>query len=109
MDTPRDTLARLEQVIRQRRGASPEESYVARLNSRGLPAIARKVGEEAVEAAIAAISFEKEELIGEAADLLFHLLILLDARGVPLADVLAELERREGLSGLEEKASRPAA
>ena len=101
-----DTLARLEQVIRERRGASPDESYVARLNSRGLPVIARKVGEEAVEAAVAAISYEKEELVGEAADLLFHLLILLDARGVPLADVFAELERREGTSGIEEKASR---
>jgi phosphoribosyl-ATP pyrophosphohydrolase len=101
-----DTLARLEQVIRERRGASPDESYVAKLNSRGLPVIARKVGEEAVEAAIAAISYEKDELIGEAADLLFHLLILLDARGVPLAQVLAELERREGTSGLDEKAAR---
>ncbi len=101
-----DTLARLEQVIKERRGASPDASYVAKLNSRGLPTIARKVGEEAVEAAIAAISYEKDELIGEAADLLFHLLILLDARGVPLADVLAELERREGTSGLAEKASR---
>jgi phosphoribosyl-ATP pyrophosphohydrolase len=101
-----DTLARLEQVIRERRGASPDESYVAKLNSRGLPVIARKVGEEAVEAAIAAISYEKDELIGEAADLLFHLLILLDARGVPLAQVLAELERREGTSGLAEKAAR---
>lgn len=101
-----DTLARLEQVIRDRRAASPDASYVAKLNSRGLPVIARKVGEEAVEAAVAAISYEKEELVGEAADLLFHLLILLDARGVKLADVLAELERREGTSGLEEKASR---
>jgi phosphoribosyl-ATP pyrophosphohydrolase len=101
-----DTLARLEQVIRDRRGASPDESYVAKLNSRGLPEIARKVGEEAVETVIAAISYEKDELIGEAADLLFHLLILLDARGVELADVLAELERREGVSGLDEKAAR---
>lgn len=101
-----DTLSRLEQAIRDRRGASPDQSYVAKLNSRGLPVIARKVGEEAVETAIAAISFEKEELVGEAADLLFHLLVLLDARGVSLADVFAELERREGTSGLAEKASR---
>jgi phosphoribosyl-ATP pyrophosphohydrolase len=101
-----DTLARLEQTIQDRRGASPDESYIARLNSRGLPEIARKVGEEAVETAVAALSYEKKEVIGEAADLLFHLLILLDARGVPLADVLAELERREGVSGLDEKASR---
>jgi phosphoribosyl-ATP pyrophosphohydrolase len=101
-----DTLARLEQTIQDRRGASPDESYVARLNSRGLPEIARKVGEEAVETMIAAISYEKEELTGEAADLLFHLLILLDSRGVKLTDVLAELERREGVSGLDEKAAR---
>jgi phosphoribosyl-ATP pyrophosphohydrolase len=101
-----DTLARLEQVIGQRRGASPEESYVARLNSRGLPEIARKVGEEAVETAVAALSYDKEQVIGEAADLLFHLLVLLDARDVRLADVLAELGRREGLSGLAEKAAR---
>jgi phosphoribosyl-ATP pyrophosphohydrolase len=101
-----DTLARLEQTIQDRRGASPDESYVARLNSRGLPEIARKVGEEAVETMIAAISYEKEELTGEAADLLFHLLILLDSRGVKLTDVLAELERREGVSGLHEKAAR---
>jgi phosphoribosyl-ATP pyrophosphohydrolase len=101
-----DTLARLEQVIKERRGASPDTSSVATLNSRGLPVIARKVGEEAVETAVAAISYEKEELVGEAADLLFHLLILLDARGVPLSDVLAELDRREGTSGLAEKAAR---
>jgi phosphoribosyl-ATP pyrophosphohydrolase len=103
---PMDTLTRLEQTIRDRRGASPNESYVAKLNSRGLPEVARKVGEEAIEAVIAAISYEKKELVGEAADLLFHLLILLDARGVKLADVLAELERREGVSGLDEKAAR---
>lgn len=101
-----DTLARLEQVIRDRRGASPDESYIARLNSRGLPEIARKVGEEAVETAVAAIAHGEKELIGEAADLLFHLMILLEARGVALADVLAELDRREGVSGLAEKASR---
>ena len=64
-----DTLARLEQTIKDRRGASPDESYVAKLNSRGLPEVARKVGEEAVETVIAAISYEKEELVGEAADL----------------------------------------
>ena len=101
-----DTLARLEQTIRDRRGASPDESYIAKLNSRGLPVVARKVGEEAIETVIAAISYEKQELVGEAADLLFHLLILLDARGVKLTDVLAELERREGVSGLDEKAAR---
>jgi phosphoribosyl-ATP pyrophosphohydrolase len=106
MDTPSDTLARLEATIRQRLGASPEESYVARLHARGLPVIARKLGEEAVETVIAALSGTREELTGEAADVLFHLLVLLAEKGVPLADVFAELDRREGTSGLEEKASR---
>jgi phosphoribosyl-ATP pyrophosphohydrolase len=73
-----------------------------------LPIIARKLGEEAVETVIAALSGTREELTGEAADVLFHLLVLLAEKGVPLADVLAELERREGTSGLAEKASRSA-
>ena len=100
------TLERLEQTIAARRAASPDESYVAKLNAKGLPKIAQKLGEEATEAVIAAVSGSNEELVGESADLLFHLLVLLDARGVSLEHVLAELERREGLSGLEEKASR---
>ncbi len=103
-----DTLARLEQTIRERRTASPEESYVASLAARGLPVIARKLGEEAVEAVVAALTDNREELVGEAADVLFHLLILLGEKGIPLDDVLAELERREGASGLAEKASRSA-
>jgi phosphoribosyl-ATP pyrophosphohydrolase len=106
MDTSSDTLARLEATIRQRLGASPEESYVAKLHAKGLPIIARKLGEEAVETVIAALSGTRKELTGEAADVLFHLLVLLGEKGVPLADVLAELDRREGTSGLEEKASR---
>ena len=106
MDTPGNTLARLEATIAQRLGASPEESYVAKLHTRGLPVIARKLGEEAVETVIAALSGSRAELTGEAADVLFHLLVLLGEKGVPLADVLAELDRREGVSGLEEKASR---
>lgn len=101
-----DTLARLEQTILQRLGASPDESYVAKLHARGLPAIARKLGEEAVETVIAALSGTREDLTGEAADVLFHLTVLLAEKGVPLADVLAELERREGTSGLAEKAAR---
>lgn len=103
-----DTLARLEATIAQRRAASPDESYVAKLHARGVPVIARKLGEEAVETVIAALSGSREELIGEAADALFHLLVLLSAKGVPFADVLAELERREGTSGIAEKASRGA-
>jgi phosphoribosyl-ATP pyrophosphohydrolase len=100
------TLSRLEAVIAQRRSADPESSYVAKLNARGVPVIARKLGEEAVETVIAALSGSREELVGEAADVLFHLLVLLNAKGVPLSEVLAELDRREGTSGIAEKASR---
>ena len=100
------TLARLEKTIAERRAASPDASYVAKLNSKGLPKIAQKLGEEATEAVIAAVSGSNEELVGESADLLFHLLVLLNAKGVSLDHVLAELDRREGLSGLDEKASR---
>lgn len=101
-----DTLTRLEATIAQRLTASPEESYVARLNSEGLAKIAQKVGEEAVETVIAAMSGTAEELVSESADLLMHLIVLLQKRGVPLKQVMAELDRREGVSGLEEKASR---
>lgn len=101
-----DTLSRLAATIAARRGADPETSWVARLHARGVPVIARKLGEEAVETVVAALSGSREELVGEAADTLFHLLVLLDAKGVPLADVLAELDRREGTSGIAEKAAR---
>ena len=103
-----DTLARLEQTIAERRKASPGESYVASLTARGLPVIARKLGEEAVEAVVAALTDNREELVGEAADVLFHLLILLAEKRIPLSAVMAELERREGTSGLAEKAARGA-
>ncbi|MFZ9395499.1 MAG: phosphoribosyl-ATP diphosphatase [Erythrobacter sp.] len=101
-----DTLARLEQVIAARRSASPEASYVARLHAKGIAKIAQKLGEEATEAVIAAVSGSRAELVGESADVLFHLLVLLGAKDIALADVLAELERREGVSGLDEKAAR---
>lgn len=101
-----DTLARLEQTITKRLGASPDQSYVAQLHARGLPVIARKLGEEAVEAIVAALSGDRDELVGEAADVLFHLMVLLGEKQIPLADVLAELDRREGTSGLDEKAAR---
>jgi phosphoribosyl-ATP pyrophosphohydrolase len=106
MDSPSDILSRLEETIVRRLGASPEDSYVAQLHARGLPVIARKLGEEGVEATVAALSGDDREMVGEAADVLFHLLVLLAERGIPLADVIEELERREGTSGLEEKASR---
>jgi phosphoribosyl-ATP pyrophosphohydrolase len=108
MDTPSDILVRLEATIRQRLMASPDESYVARLHTRGLPLIARKLGEEAVEAVVAALTDNREELIGEAADVLVHLLVLLVEKDVSLTEVLAELEGREGMSGLAEKAARGA-
>jgi len=100
------TLKRLEHTIAARRAASPDESYVAKLNAKGVPAIAQKVGEEATETVIAALSGSDQDLVGESADLLFHLMVLLSAKGVPFDAVLAELDRREGLSGLDEKASR---
>ena len=103
-----DTLARLERTIAERLEASPEESYVASLAARGLPVIARKLGEESTEAIVAALTGDDDELVGEAADVLFHLLVLLAKKGIPLDRVMAELERREGTSGLAEKAARGA-
>jgi len=101
-----DTLARLEATIAERRSADPSTSYVAKLNAKGVPKIAQKVGEEATEAVIAALTDDRAGLVGEAADLVFHLIVLLNAKGVALAEVLAELDRREGLSGIAEKAAR---
>ncbi len=101
-----DTLSRLAETIAARRDADPETSWVAKLHAKGVPAIARKLGEEALETVIAALNGSRDELVGEAADTLFHLLVLLDAKGVAFVEVLAELERREGRSGIAEKASR---
>ena len=101
-----DILDTLEAVIRERRTADPSTSYVAKLTHKGRAKIAQKLGEEATETVIAAIQDDKAALTGEAADLIFHLLVLLADAGVSLDDVRAELARREGVSGLEEKASR---
>lgn len=101
-----ETLTRLERTIAQRRSASPESSYVAKLNARGVPKICEKVGEEATETVIAALTGSDADLTGEAADLIFHLMVLLGARDIPLAAVLHELDRREGVSGIDEKAAR---
>ena len=101
-----DTLSRLEATIAARRDADPETSYVAQLCARGLPVIARKLGEEAVETVVAALSGNRGDLVGEAADMMFHLLVLLGEKGVSLADVLVELDSREGTSGIMEKADR---
>jgi phosphoribosyl-ATP pyrophosphohydrolase len=101
-----DTLHKLAATIAGRRHADPAKSWVAKLHARGVPTIARKLGEEAVETVVAALSGTREELVGEAADVLFHLLVLLDAKDVSLDEVLAELERRKGTSGIAEKAAR---
>lgn len=101
-----DPLDRLEATILARRGADPDGSYVAKLFAKGRAKIAQKLGEEAVEAAIAAVLDDRAALTGEAADLVFHLLVLLADAGISLNDVRAELARREGLSGLAEKAAR---
>ena len=100
-------LARLEAAIAARRKAAPSSSYVASLNAKGLDAILKKVGEEATETVIAAKAGERGAIVHETADLLFHCLVMLGWHGVPLSEVLSELERREGRSGIEEKNSRP--
>ena len=101
-----DILFRLEQTILSRKSATPGTSYVASLFAKGLDAVLKKVGEEATEAVIAAKGGDTRQLKAEVADLIFHTLVMLAAKGVPLADVLAELERREGISGIDEKNAR---
>jgi phosphoribosyl-ATP pyrophosphohydrolase len=103
-----DTLARLAAVIEQRKGGDPERSYVARLFHRGEDAILKKIGEEATEAVMACKDGDPKRIVGEIADLWFHSMLALSAYGLTPADVLAELERREGQSGLEEFAARRA-
>jgi phosphoribosyl-ATP pyrophosphohydrolase/phosphoribosyl-AMP cyclohydrolase len=87
-------LAKLESVIAQRATEQPDASYTAKLLAKGINKVAQKVGEEGVETALAGVNEADDKLIGESADLLFHLLVLLRARGVPLSDVIAELEKR---------------
>ncbi len=103
-----EVLARLAQVIEQRRQADPDKSYVARLFGKGLDAILKKVGEEATETVMAAKDGEPDKVVYEVADLWFHSLLVLSHFGLTPSHVLAELARREGLSGLEEKARRSA-
>lgn len=100
------TLETLDQRVALRAAASPDESYTAKLMARGIEKCAQKLGEEATEAVIAAVSRDKPELTKEAADVLFHLLVLLRASGVALDDVMAELDARTAQSGLAEKAGR---
>ncbi len=101
-----DTLHKLEQTIAARKHASADSSYVAKLNARGLDAILKKIGEEATETVIAAKSGERDAIIYETADLLFHMLLLLGHQHITLDEVLAELARREGVSGNAEKNAR---
>ena len=99
-------LERLAATIATRKGADPDGSWTAKLLAKGPEKCAEKFGEEAVEAVIEAVKGDRACLTAEAADVLYHLLVMLAARDVTLADVLAELERREGTSGIAEKAAR---
>lgn len=101
------TLETLDERIALRAAASPDESYTAKLLAAGVQRVAKKLGEESTEAVIAAVAGNRDELKAEAADVLYHLLVLLRAAGVPLSDVMAELETRTAQSGIAEKASRP--
>ena len=101
-----DVLKRLTEVLEQRKQAEPESSYVASLYHKGLDAILKKIGEEATETVMAAKDGDKAKIIYETADLWFHSLVLLTQQGLTAEDVLNELDRRFGLSGVEEKASR---
>jgi phosphoribosyl-ATP pyrophosphohydrolase len=110
MNTPNttsdDSLSRLADVIESRRGRNPDESYVARLFAKGQDAMLKKVGEEATEVVMAAKDGDAAKLTGEVADLWFHTMVVLAAHGLRPQDVINELRRREGLSGLEEFALR---
>ena len=101
-----DTFDRLLAAVVERRMADPAVSYVARLTGRGRAKIAQKLGEEAVETVIAAMGDDSRAIVPEAADLMFHLCVLLADAGLSLDDIRAELARREGISGHDEKASR---
>lgn len=101
-----DILKQLAQVLEERKKADPESSYVAKLHSKGLDAILKKVGEEATETVMAAKDGVAEKIIYETADLWFHTMVMLSDQGLSHEDVLNELARRFGMSGLEEKASR---
>jgi phosphoribosyl-ATP pyrophosphohydrolase len=101
-----DILQRLTETLEARKAASPDTSYVAKLYGKGLDAILKKIGEEATETVMAAKDGQSEKIICEVADLWFHTLVLLVHKGLTAEDVLNELARREGMSGIEEKAKR---
>ncbi len=100
------SLSDLEAIVAMRAKASPDESWTAKLYAGGQPKAAKKLGEEAIEAVMAAVTNDRENLTYEAADVIYHLLVVLGIAGIPISDVMAELERRTGQSGLKEKASR---
>lgn len=102
-----DVLAALAREIAAKRNASPDTSYTAKLISQGVEKCAKKLGEEAVETALAAVLQDKPHIAAESADLLYHLLVLLEAADVKLDDVMDVLARRQGIGGIAEKASRP--
>lgn len=102
-----ESINRLQASIKERRKADPKDSYVAKLAHKGRAEIAKKMGEEAVELVIASLAGSKEDAISESADLFFHHMMLLADLDIDFADICAELDRREGISGLAEKASRP--
>ena len=101
-----DVVGRLAATIESRKGADPESSWTAKLLAKGPEKAAQKFGEEAVEAIVEAVKGDRDKLAVEAADALYHLLVMCAARDVTLQDIEAELERREGRSGIAEKASR---
>ncbi len=101
-----EVLGELADAIRARRNMPPDESYTAKLLSQGIEKCAKKFGEEAFEIALASMSADKAHVRSEAADVIYHLLVLLEANGVPLSDVVTELESRAGVSGLAEKTGR---
>ncbi|MGE7370480.1 phosphoribosyl-ATP diphosphatase [Neorhizobium sp. NPDC001467] len=100
------SLNDLEKIVAERALASPDQSWTAKLVAAGQTKAAKKLGEEATETVIAAVAQDRRELVGESADLLYHLLVVLKIADIPLAEVLAELQRRTGQSGLQEKAER---
>ena len=105
----RFTLDQLAARVKERAAASADISYTRKLLDRGVAHCAKKLGEEAVETALAAVAEDRDRVIAEAADLLYHLLVVLEARGIELSEVEAALAARTGMSGLEEKAARPRA
>ena len=106
MSIDESILAKLFDVVKERKSADPESSYTARLYAKGINKIAQKLGEEAVETAIAAVSESNDRLVRESADLLYHLLVLWSAKGIAPEDVWEELDRRFGTSGVAVKEAR---